>query len=174
MGYARATRKQEKDVSWAEAFRNVFGPAFRRLFSVVRFLFRVLVSLFRFLFFGTSRKDKQIPATSVRVEVVESGEDLATDRQRAFIAELGGVAPDRMTKREASSLIDELLIQKEERRLETARRRVERRHKKGKDFPAAGAVGPYNKPTTEAARRVPDTALQQYNNITTFAPFQVV
>ena len=34
MGYARATRKKEKDVSWADAFRNVFAFLFRRRPSV--------------------------------------------------------------------------------------------------------------------------------------------
>lgn len=105
----------------------MFGPVFRRLFVVLRFLWRVSVALFRFLFSEKSRNENNRAIVSLNVEAAEPVEDMATEKQLAFIEYLGGSAPLKMTKREASSLIDELLIQKEVRRMEIAQRRVERR-----------------------------------------------
>jgi len=128
---------------WIAKRRNRWVAYFFALFPVVGFLCAVLLEVRcrhcgcyykGFLFCpgcGTPINGKRQPVkTSVRVEVIDSGDgNMATERQLAFIRSLGGKPSAGMTKAAASAMIDELKIQQEERRLETARRRVERRHK---------------------------------------------
>lgn len=101
---------------------------------LLSFVFRFVVAVFRFvvwvlgLFGIVKRKPQTAPIPQMQV-AVEWADELATDKQLGFIRHLGGNPPEGLTKGAASEMIDALLLEKDEERLEKARRAT--RRKKG-------------------------------------------